>query len=384
MITEIKFMNATILRQSLKQSKRIVVKVGTRVLVNKNGQPNTRRIKHIVDQLATLHQHGHEVTLVTSGAIGAGLQKLKFKSRPKHLPDLQMAAAVGQTQLLELYNQYFSAHKCIISQVLLTHDDLKNRTRHLNARNTLNNLLHHRIIPIINENDVVSVDEIKIGDNDVLSGLVSLLINADLLVLLTSPNGLRQPHASGKTTRVPYLPRVDTAAKNMVTEEINHLSTGGMQTKLAAAQMLVSASGLACVASGLQKNVLIDLIDGKDIGTLIGTKTGRLTHHRKRWIAYFHKPQGKLTIDTGAAEAICHKNKSLLAKGITQISGQFNSGSLIDIIDSTNRIIARGLSNYTSQDIEKIKGQDSKNIAKILGSADYHEVIHRDNLVILE
>ena len=371
-------------RQALSDCKRIVIKVGTHILVHKNGRPNRRRIAVIAEQISKLTKRGYEIVLVSSGAIGAGLHTLGIKRRPGTLPELQMAAAIGQTRLIECYNDYFTKHKLTISQVLLTHADLKDRGRHLNARNTLLKLLEHRVLPIINENDVVAVDEIQIGDNDVLSALVGILIDADLLILLTTPNGLRAKTKGQQTKRIDYLPGIDQKAFELVGKKTNTFSTGGMETKLRAAKMMADIGKSVVIASGLQPNVLTNIIQGDDVGTLIGSSSGKkIKASRKRWLAFFHRSSGSVTIDKGAVAALVERNKSLLPSGITKVNGQFGIGSLIDIEDEKNNVIARGLSFYSSDEIDKIKGSPTSKIALLLGRKDYNEVIHRDNLVLL-
>ena len=341
-------------RRALIRAKRIVIKVGTRSLVDKNGRPNKQRIARIAAQLAQLRQAGKEVILVSSGAVGAGLQALGFKHKPRSLPELQMAAAVGQTCLLQLYSEYFKKSGCQISQVLLTHADLKHRGRHLNIRNTLLKLLQHNVVPIINENDVVSVDEIRVGDNDILSALVSVLVDADLLLILTSVDGLRQPVSTSKTRRVKYLPKVTQKTYQWVTQKADALSTGGMRTKLKAAQIAEKSGILVVIAPGHQKAVIEGVAAGADIGTLIGQQQPQnALVKRKRWIHYFHRPQGKIVIDAGAVTVLQRKGKSLLPAGILKTQGQFAIGDLVEIIGPRNKKLGHGLVEYSHRDIEK-------------------------------
>ena len=283
------------LREHLGKAKRIVIKVGTHVLINKAGGPNVQRIAALVKDIAQLHAH-HEVILVSSGAIGTGLHTLGLKRRPTHLPELQMAAAIGQTRLQVIYQKHFSRHQITTSQVLLTHDDLKNRVRHLNARNTLQALLARKIIPIINENDVVSVDEIKFGDNDILSSLVAALVGADMLILLTSPNGVQEPISAKRMRRIPYIAQVTHKTFSLVQPKKNALSTGGMQTKLLAAQNANRIGALTVIASGTQKNIIQKIIEGEDVGTLIGEMQNvrLIKEKRKQWIAFFINRKVKL------------------------------------------------------------------------------------------
>lgn len=372
-------------RERIAKAKRIVVKVGTRILVDKNARPNHRRIAAIAKQLATLQKAGKEVVLVSSGAIAVGLHALGIKRRPQHLADLQMAAAVGQTRLLDIYSACFSKKNCQISQVLLTHADLKHRTRHLNARNTMLKLLQHGIIPIVNENDVVSVDEIRVGDNDILSSLVTALIDADALIILTTPDGLRRPMAGGRSERVSYLPAVTPQSLRLVTKKMDALSTGGMKTKLKAAQTASKSGALVVIAPGQKQGVIDRIMQGDDIGTLIGNKAQiyRL-EKRKQWISYFHRPQGTLTVDKGAVEALQKKGKSLLPIGIKIVEGKFPIGSMVNILNEKKVVIAHGLVEYSSVQIDKIKGRKSSDIESILGFKDNDVVIHRNNLGVLK
>ena len=372
-------------RLALTKAKRVVVKVGTRVLTQKSGRPETRRIKSLVQEISKLHSKGVEVVFVTSGAIGAGIESLNLKKRPSDLPGLQTAAAVGQVRLMAQYDQLFSKKGCQVGQVLLTQDDFKNRQRYLNARNTILSMLRNRIIPIINENDVISVDEIKVGDNDFLAAMVALKIEADALVLLTATNGLRAPTSGSRTKRISYLKKVTKEELSLAVGKTDALSTGGMATKLEAASMAVKGGLFSIIADGKNPKALENIFNGKDEGTLIGTisKNGNGFSAKKKWIAFSHKHQGTVTIDKGACEAIQKKHKSLLPVGLKKIAGTFPQGSLISIQNSRGEEIARGLSPYSSQELDKIKGKKLSDVAKILGSEAYQEVVHRDNMLIL-
>lgn len=373
-------------RENLQNSQRIVVKVGTRVLVDSSGKPSTQRIASLARQLAHLQKQGREIILVTSGAVGAGMQVLaKKRTSQTSLADLQMAAAIGQIRLMELYQKHFRKNGCHVSQVLLTHDDLKHRQRHLNARNTMLNLLRHKVIPIVNENDVISVDEMRVGDNDVLSAMVTSLIDADLLILLTTPNGFLQPLPNGKSQRIPFLNAINDDILKFAIGKSDTLSTGGMSTKLKAAQTAVKSGARVVIASGRQKNILLQIMQGQDVGTLItDTNNSSPYQSRKRWIAFFHKPQGTLIIDDGAAEALRKKGKSLLPIGIHNVEGNFSEGDLVNISDNSGKIIAQGLVSYSSGEIKKIQGHHALEIIEILGRKDHDEIIHRDNLTLVD
>ena len=360
-------------RHALKDARRIVVKAGTKVLVQQTGRPDRRRLKLLVDELARFRNSGGEVAFVSSGAVGAGLEALGMSRRPTAIPDLQMAAAVGQTRLMSLYDQLFSEAKCNIGQVLLTHDALKHRERHLNARNTLLNLIAHRIVPIINENDAVSTEEIRFGDNDVLAALVAILIDADALILLSSTDGLREPAGDGRTRRVSYIEEVDDAVLALVADRQDRLSAGGMASKLRSAQIAAQNGIPVVIANGRKTGVLTRILDGCDEGTLLFPKAGVISR-RKRWIAFFNRAEGQLVIDDGAAAAL-QQGRSLLPVGIRAVEGSFKVGAMVGIQTPDGRQIARGLVEYASDEIEQMKGCKT--------SASFGEVIHHDNMVML-
>jgi len=360
-------------RDALRNAKRVVVKAGSKVLVQRSGRPDKRRLKLLVDELSRFQNGGGEVVFVSSGAVGAGLEALGLKSRPKAMPDLQMAAAVGQIRLMSIYDRLFGANKCGVGQVLLTHDALKHRERHLNARNTLLNLVANRIIPIINENDAISTEEIKFGDNDVLAALVAILVDADALILLSSTDGLREPDGNGKTRRVSFIEQVDDAVLGLVADKQDQLSTGGMASKLQSAQIAAHNGIPVVIANGRKTGVLTRILDGKDEGTLLFPKEGTISK-RKRWIAFFNRSEGHLVVDDGAATAL-GKGKSLLPVGVLAVEGSFAVGAMVDIRSQDGRRLARGLVESSSEEIQAIKGRHT--------DGKTGEVIHRDNMVIL-
>lgn len=355
-------------REALKNAKRIVVKAGSKVLVESSGRPDDKQLRMLVDELAGIQKDGGEVAFVSSGAVGAGLETLGQTSRPKAVADLQMAAAVGQIRLMSVYDELFGQNGCKIGQVLLTHDALKHRERHLNARNTLLNLIANRIVPIINENDAISTEEIKFGDNDVLAALVAILIDAEALVLLSTTDGLR----NGKE-RVSYVEEVDDGILGLVADKADHLSTGGMASKLESAQIAAHNGIPVVIADGRKSGALTRILAGEDEGTLLFPKEGNISK-RKRWIAFFNRAEGHLIVDDGAVKAL-GKGKSLLPVGIKSVEGQFKVGAMVDIQSLNGDHIARGLVEYSSDEIEGLKGQQT--------SGKAGEVIHRDNMVIL-
>ncbi|MDF3128855.1 glutamate 5-kinase [Kiritimatiellaeota bacterium B1221] len=372
-------------RVRLKTAKRVVIKFGTRVLVDSRGRPNPVRIQAIVDQVSELVKAGREVVIVSSGAVGAGLDPLGFAKRPTDLVSLQMAAAVGQTHLMRMYSERFEEKGLAVGQILLNHDDLKQRNRHLNARNSLLGLLRKGIVPIVNENDVVSVDEIRLGDNDYLASLVSVLVDADALLLCTSVNGLRAPLTGNRTQRVAYIPEISKKELELVNGKGSELSTGGMATKLGAAQMANRAGAVSLILDGRKPDALTRALNGDDLGTCIGRvdDSGRIKGKRKHWIAFFHKPTGKLTVDAGAEKALRFSGKSLLAAGITNVEGQFSTGAVVEVRNKDKKLIGSGLCQFTAEDLRLIQGKKSNRILEILGPAVSTEVIHRDNLVLL-
>jgi len=372
-------------RSLLSSARRIVIKIGSRVLVQRTGRPDVRRMRELVRQVAQLHRDGHEVMVVTSGAVGAGMEALGMKTRPATLPDLQMAAAVGQSRLMATYGGLFDRYDIMIGQILLTHDDLNHRVRHLNARNTILNLLENKIVPIVNENDVVAVDEIKFGDNDLLASLVAIMMEANALVLLTTVDGFRLPHGEGRTRRASTLEGVDEKTLSHAVGKGSELSTGGMASKLKSAGMALSTGIPVVIANGRTDGIITRVIAGADEGTFIkpadvDAKGG--IPQRKRWIAFFHKTRGSIIVDSGAVAALCEKGRSLLAAGIRKVDGEFGTGSVVNIITEDGRTIARGLTGYSSADIRTIMGRKTEEIKNLLGARDYDEVVHRDNMVL--
>ena len=362
-------------RAKLASARRIVVKIGSRVLVQQSGRPDVRRMRALVRQVAALRRAGREVVVVSSGAIGSGMEALGMKRRPTTVPDLQMAAAVGQSRLMATYDALFGKEGFSIGQVLLTHDDLRNRKRHLNARNTMMNLLEHGIVPIVNENDVVATEEIKFGDNDLLAALVSLLVEAEALILLTTVDGFRAPSGPKRTRRVPFLASVSEKELALAVGKGSELSTGGMASKLQSAGMVAANNIPVVIANGRTDGVITEAADGKDVGTLIAAAPTTLTH-RERWIAHFHRSQGVLVIDDGAREAVEKQGRSLLPVGIVSVEGDFEPGAVVAIQSRDGTLIAHGLTDYSSTEISLLKGKHSADLPP-----DTAEIIHRDDMV---
>lgn len=369
-------------KEQLKNVKRVVIKVGTSTLAYSTGLLNLSRIENLVRQLSDIHNRGIEVILVSSGAIAAGIGKLGLKEKPKTIPQKQAAAAVGQGILLHMYEKLFSEYGKIAAQILLTRDDISHRTRFLNATNTFYALLEQGVIPIVNENDAIVVDEIKFGDNDTLSAMVASLVNADLLVLLTDIDGLydSNPKTNPNAKFIDYVENITDEIVGAAGNAGSSLGTGGMITKINAGKIATSSGSSMIIVNGDAPNVLNDILDGKDIGTFFKA-TERPLQAKKHWMAFGTKPSGNITIDQGAEKALIENHKSLLPKGIININGNFSEGEVISILNDKNEEIGHGFTNYNSSDINIIKGLDSSEIEEKLGYKNYDVVIHANNLV---
>ncbi|MDS1029419.1 glutamate 5-kinase [Bacillota bacterium LX-D] len=367
----------------LKNLTRIVVKVGTSSLTHRTGKLNLFRLEKLIRQLADLANQGKQVILVSSGAVGAGIGKIGLKSRPKTIPEKQAAAAVGQGVLMHMYEKIFAEYGQIVGQVLLTREDLADRKRYLNARHTLFSLLQYGVIPIVNENDTVAVEEIRLGDNDTLSALVACLVDADLLVLLSDIEGLYDgnPQKDANAHLLPFVQEINAEIEALAGGAGSEFGTGGMNTKIQAAKMAMNSGIPMVIADSKREDVLRQIVMGNCPGTLFAPKDTPL-HTKKRWIAYGSSIQGKITVDAGAQDVLMNDGKSLLPIGITKIEGNFEAGNVVSILDLAGHEFARGIVNYGSEEIEKIKGKNTTEIHKILGYKDYDEVIHRDNLAL--
>jgi glutamate 5-kinase len=355
--------------------RRVVVKIGSRLLTESPaGRPAA-----IADQVAQLRARGLEVVIVSSGAISLGMKALDLGRRPTDLPTLQAAAAVGQNRLMQQWQHAFAAHDVVIGQVLLTHDDLGDRSRFLSARNTLRALLDLKVVPIINENDTVATEEIKFGDNDQLAALVCNLASADLLVMLTDVEGVRG--ADG--VRLPVVRDIDREAAPVAGRSSGDgIGSGGMASKVGSARMVTRTGVPAVVAPGRHPTVLLDVIAGDDLGTLF-VPGGDVLSARKHWIAYGSRPAGRLVVDDGARRALVEQGKSLLPRGIVAVEGDFGLGETVSVLTGDGAEFARGLAAYGADDLRKIRGLRSADIEATLGYRSLDEAIHRDDLVIL-
>jgi glutamate 5-kinase len=378
---------ATNLRQQvIAAAHTVVVKVGTRVLTQADGTLNLTRIEQLAEEIHAISAGGRRVVLVSSGAVGAGLSLLKLAGRPTDLARLQAVAAVGQTHLIQTYDRTFAKHGRHAAQVLLTLEDVDDRVRYLNVRNTLLSILEFGAIPIVNENDTVSVEELKttFGDNDRLAAMVTNLLRAPLLVVLSDIEGLYDGDPALKASRlVSTVPRIDEQVLAYVRDRKTGLTKGGMASKLEAARIVTTAGENMIIASGRQTDVLTKIMAGEPLGTLLVAQ-GKGISPFKRWLGFSAQVRGRIQVDAGARQAILSKGRSLLAAGIVGTQGEFQKGDVVALCDNEGAVIARGLTNYASSDVERIKGLRSEKISQVLGRRPYEEVIHRDNLAIVQ
>jgi len=371
-------------RDQIKKSKRCVIKIGSALLTNDGAGLNKTGIATWVKQISVLRQKGVEVVLVSSGAVAEGMCRLGLTQRPETIHELQAAAAVGQMGLIQSYESAFSNYNLHTAQVLLTHDDLSNRQRYLNARNTVRSLLELGVIPVINENDTVVTDEIRFGDNDTLAALVANLIEADYLVILTDQNGLfdRNPRQFKDAKLISEASANDNTLAAMAEGGAGALGRGGMTTKVSAAKLAARSGASTLIAAGKEEDVITRLFDSENLGTLLYAEQSPVAA-RKQWLAGHLQIRGQLILDDGAVAKLCESGSSLLAVGVKDVNGEFSRGEIVSCITSEDKEVARGLVNYSSVDITKIKGKASKEIESILGYIDDAELIHRDNLVLV-
>jgi glutamate 5-kinase len=369
----------------LAKSKCLVVKVGSSLVTNEGQGLDTQAIAHWADQIARLKQLGKQVVLVSSGAIAEGMQRLGWKKRPSAVHELQAAAAVGQMGLVQVYETCFRKHDLHTAQVLLTHEDLADRKRYLNARSTLRTLLALNVIPIINENDTVVTDEIRFGDNDTLGALVTNLIEADALVIMTDQKGLfsADPRKDPNAHLIQEARAGDADLEKMAGGAGSAIGRGGMLTKVLAAKRAGRSGAHTIIAWGREPDVLVRLASGEAIGTQLIADEANKIAARKKWLADHLQVRGKLVLDAGAVRALREEGKSLLPIGVQDVAGEFERGEAVTCIDADGREIARGLVNYSAQEARKILKQPSSQIESILGYVDESELIHRDSLVLL-
>ena len=367
-----------------KQSKRWVIKIGSALLTKDGKGLDYPAIEDWSRQIAKLRQKSIEIILVSSGSVAEGMSRMGWESRPKELAKLQAAAAIGQTGLIEAYETQFKKHGIQAAQILLTHDDVSNRKRYLNARNTLRVLLSLEALPIINENDTVALEEMRLGDNDTLAALVANLVEADLLVILTDQDGLfdKDPRHNNDAKLITEASASNTDLQKFVGKDATSLGMGGMATKLTAAQRAARSGCATVIASGREDNVLQRLLAGEQIGTLLVPDSNQLDA-RKQWIVGQVQPAGTLFLDDGASEAILKQGTSLLPIGVESSKGTFKRGDIVDCKNQAGEVIARGLVNYSDSEVSRLHKIPSQDMHKILGYSGEAELIHRDNLVIV-
>ncbi|WP_439628149.1 glutamate 5-kinase [Gemmata sp.] len=370
--------------ETVARAHTVVIKVGTNVLADATGQLDRYRIQSLADQLSRVRAGGRKVVLVTSGAIGAGVGKLGLAKRPTDLPQLQACAAVGQSALMQLYQESLAPHGVHTAQILLTAGDFDSRARYLNVRNTIRTLFEYGALPIINENDTVAVAEIKFGDNDHLAAMVTNLLRAPLLVLLTNVDGLYSddPRSNSDAKLVATVPNIDRSVTELAANTKSALGTGGMKSKLRAARLATAAGESVVMANGSLDGILDRVFAGEPVGTLF-LPHGDDVPAWKRWLGFTARPKGTLRIDEGATRAVVEQGKSLLPVGVTAVEGEFGKGDVVAICDAAGVEIGRGLSNYSAEDAQLLRGKQTDQIVSLLGSVPYPELVHRDNLVVV-
>jgi glutamate 5-kinase len=371
-------------KKILGKARRVVVKVGSSILASVEKGLHYEVFSHLTKEISDLKRQGYEFVLVSSGAIAAGMEKLGYRTRPQSITQKQAIAAVGQSRLMNIYESYFSRYQQMVAQILLTHDDLSHRRRFLNARNTLLTVLELGIIPIINENDTVVVDEIKFGDNDNLSALITNLVEADLLIILTDIDGLcdADPRYHPQARCIPLVKDIDVDMGGMIGDTDGEWNIGGMVSKVQAGKKASRFGIPTVIARGTRAEVLHQILKGKEIGTLILPKKVALSS-RKHWIAFNLKPKGDVVVDEGAKKAIVQKGKSLLPSGVLKVRGSFDRGDPVSCLGPRGKEFARGLVNYGATELERIRGLKSEQIETTLGYKYSDEIIHRDDLVVL-
>jgi glutamate 5-kinase len=369
-------------KQVVSNVKRALIKIGTGVLAGTDGL-DLNIVEQLVDEMVQLRSKGIQIVIVTSGAIASGKHRMGITGKLKSMPQKQACAAIGQGRLMRIYSNAFGKHSVYVAQILLTMSDLTDRTRFINVRNTLSRLMDWNVVPIINENDTVSVDEIKFGDNDHLAAMIANIIQADILINLTNTEGLfdRNPAGKQRAKLIKLVHEITDEIESMATAEADPLGMGGMRSKVIAAQKVTACGIPYIIARGKTKGILADVFAGKEKGTLFLPSPQPLTS-REYWIAFTLKSRGKLFLDDGARNAIVNQGKSLLPSGIIRVEGDFNVGDPVICIGTDGKAFAKGLVNFNSADIQKIQGLKTAKIEQVLGHKDYDEVIHRDNMAV--
>ena len=382
-------------KEILKNIKTVVIKIGSSVISNRDKCRSELEcglskdwVRHYARKIKFIRDKGYNVVLVSSGAIMAGRERLEFGRADLTIPEKQACAAIGQSFLMHTYEKAFEKKELKVAQILLSHEDLKNRTRYLNAKHTIEALLEKGVVPIINENDSVTVEEIKIGDNDTLSATVACLVDAQLLIILSDVDGLydrdpslQEKSGTEKAQLISHIAKVNEDIERIAGKSNNRLTVGGMITKVLAAKKTMSFGIPTLVVNGLDEKVIENIFASKAVGTLFWSGKGKI-RDRKHWIAHTLKPAGTLTIDEGARKALVERGKSLLPAGLIKVQGKFEFGNALTLLDESGKEIGRGLVNYSSRDLEQIKGMKTSAVRNLMGEAYYEEVIHRDDLVV--
>lgn len=373
-------------KKYLKNIKKMVIKIGSSSLTSKAGGLDKVSMKRFVNEVSSLIKRGMEVIIVTSGAIAAGLENLNIKKKPEDITLFQAAASIGQVELMRLYSNLFLTSGLKIGQILLTHEDTTRRKQYLNIKNTIKKLISLNIVPVINENDSVAVDEIKFGDNDELAALVAILAESDILIILTDIDGMydKNPRIYSDAKLISYIDKINEDIEKAAGGIGSTYGIGGMESKIKAAK-ICSFSGIkTIIANSKRKNILDKIIAGEDVGTFFAPQTVKKVKSIKKWIAFGMKTKGGIVIDMGAEEAVLNKGKSILAVGVVKVDGKFNKGDTLKVFSLDSKLIAKGISNFSSEDIEKIKGKNRDKILSEFDTSMCSEVIHRDCLVVFK
>lgn len=373
-------------KKYLKNIKKMVIKIGSSSLTSKAGGLDKVSMKRFVNEVSSLIKRGMEVIIVTSGAIAAGLENLNIKKKPEDITLFQAAASIGQVELMRLYSNLFLTSGLKIGQILLTHEDTTRRKQYLNIKNTIKKLISLNIVPVINENDSVAVDEIKFGDNDELAALVAILAESDILIILTDIDGMydKNPRIYSDAKLISYIDKINEDIEKAAGGIGSTYGIGGMESKIKAAK-ICSFSGIkTIIANSKRKNILNKIIAGEDVGTFFAPQTVKKVKSIKKWIAFGMKTKGGIVIDMGAEEAVLNKGKSILAVGVVKVDGKFNKGDTLKVFSLDSKLIAKGISNFSSEDIEKIKGKNRDKILSEFDTSMCSEVIHRDCLVVFK
>ncbi|MFZ3386067.1 MAG: glutamate 5-kinase [Candidatus Hydromicrobium sp.] len=373
-------------KKYLKNIKKMVIKIGSSSLTSKAGGLDKVSMRRFVNEVSSLIKKGMEVIIVTSGAIAAGLENLNIKKKPEDITLFQAAASIGQVELMRLYSNLFLTSGLKIGQILLTHEDTTRRKQYLNIKNTIKKLISLNIVPVINENDSVAVDEIKFGDNDELAALVAILAESDILIILTDIDGMydKNPRIYSDAKLISYIDKINEDIEKAAGGIGSTYGIGGMESKIKAAK-ICSFSGIkTIIANSKRKNILNKIIAGEDVGTFFAPQTVKKVKSIKKWIAFGMKTKGGIVIDRGAEEAVLNKGKSILAVGVVKVDGKFNKGDTLKVFSLDSKLIAKGISNFSSEDIEKIKGKNRDKILSEFDTSMCREVIHRDCLVVFK